>query len=194
MRVCPQCARKLFWKKIKALQRQQEADRERTRKGVRAASASSVSSDKADEGDGREGREDAVDRVVGQEARQGEGSDLGRSSDDIDTTAVHGHAPSISEGHDLVLRAVAAAQGGAGASPASQGKRPKHSRWGDRVDASSGVGAAAGGQDGVGERGEISVETGTRGDSAVRRAWAGEVEREMTAEDEIDDYISSLLL
>lgn len=73
----------------------------------------------------------------------------------------------------------------------SSGKRRKPPRWVDKLDvADSGIdGEGAGGDNGPGGAGaEVD------GDVAARKAWAGELERDRTAEDEMDDYLSSLLL
>lgn len=130
------------------------------------------------------------------------GGDSTRGEEDIEDDV---------EGHDLVRRAVAAASAAGGGSSGttttpSAKKRNRPTRWGDNIDPSQERAAAAAaaaaaksdkgrgsGSSGVGA-GSTGGGRGAVGDEAARQAWAGELERDRTAEDEMDDYLSSLLL
>lgn len=91
--------------------------------------------------------------------------------------------PHAVEGHELVMQAVQAAGGGTGSRNPTKRSRQSQS------DDASGVGAEAGKG-----RGGSEVEAPPAQDDAVRKAWAGEAPRDRTVEDEMDDYLSSLLL
>lgn len=204
--MCPQCARKLFRKKIEALQRQREAqalaaeqeeaaDSERRRKTGKTAS-SPVPSHGSASGSANAatrhpaGPSDAAGRI----GRQANGDSLG------------GHVDA-GEGHDLVLEAVGGSEGGGANGQAVARKRSRPSRWGDRIAPPEGIEAQAArdtaegatgpeGTDGASGGGPAPVSGGAAaiGGEAARKAWAGELERDRTAEDEMDDYLSSLLL
>ncbi|CAM9583888.1 unnamed protein product [Pylaiella littoralis] len=197
VRVCPQCARKLFRKKIEALRRQREAellvekqreaDRERRRK--RAMPSLSLSPD------GVGGC--SVDANAGD-------SNVPRVGSDGD---VGGGSAGGAQGHDLVRQAVAAAGSGRdeGTVAAAAHKRSRPSRWGDIIVPPSTAAAESGqlgGSSGSGlaeraERAGVGAEAeGGRavGSDESRKAWAGELQRDRMVEDEMDDYLSSLLL
>lgn len=166
VRVCPQCARKLFRKKIEALRRQRKAE----------AQTKELESDA--DGDGERRR------------KRGKSSTPSPSGSARDLATPDGNAgdrhernfreTSAGEGHDLIRQAVEAA----GGTQTGAKKRNRPSRWGDRLESSERATAAAAGAGG----GAIA------GDDASRKAWAGELERDRTAEDEMDNYLSSLLL
>lgn len=197
VRVCPQCARKLFRKKIEALRRQREAellvekqreaDRERRRK--RALPSLALSPDG--------GGGCSVDANAGD-------SNVPRVGSDGD---VGGGSAGGAQGHDLVRQAVAAAGSGRGEGTvaAAAHKRSRPSRWGDIIVPPSTAAAESGqlgGSSGSGlaeraERAGVGAEAeGGRavGSDESRKAWAGELQRDRMVEDEMDDYLSSLLL
>ncbi|CAM9224538.1 unnamed protein product [Ectocarpus fasciculatus] len=188
VRVCPQCARKLFRKKIEALRRQRkeeaqiqeheseaDSDRERRRKRGKSSTPSPSGPASANRG-----------------AR-----DLATPDGNAnDRHGINFLETSAGEGHNLVRQAVAAA----GGTQTGAKKRSRPSRWGHRLDSSdraTAATAATAAGAGGGDSGGLAPEAGggaMAGDDASRKAWAGELERDRTAEDEMDDYLSSLLL
>ncbi|CAN0368416.1 unnamed protein product [Ectocarpus sp. 12 AP-2014] len=175
VRVCPQCARKLFRKKIEALRRQRQAE----------AQMKEQESETDSDGERRRKRGKASTPSP---------SGLAPATPDGNADDRHGRnfrETSAGEGHDLIRQAVAAA----GGTQTGAKKRNRPSRWGDRLDSSERTAAAAGASGG--DSGRLAAEAGggaSAGDDASRKAWAGELERDRTAEDEMDDYLSSLLL
>ncbi|CAM9158587.1 unnamed protein product [Laminaria digitata] len=171
VRVCPQCARKLFRKKIEALLRQRETEQEEAEREQRRRAKAA-------------GPLDGANRDTTPEQEGGRGS--ARSS------RVAGAG-----GHDLIRQAVTAAGGGEGARAGAAKKRTRASRWGAAVapsEAATAPSTANATVDGRGvSNGEGAAEPASV-DNASRNAWAGELERDRTAEDEMDDYLSSLLL
>lgn len=104
-------------------------------------------------------------------------------------------------GHDLIRQAVTAAGGEEGARAGAAKKRTRASRWGAAVAPSEAATApstaavtAKATVDGRGGSNGGGVVEPTSVENASRNAWAGELERDRTAEDEMDDYLSSLLL
>ncbi|CAM9270296.1 unnamed protein product [Choristocarpus tenellus] len=176
VRVCPLCARKVFHKKIKELIARREKDSERERRrGM-----------KAREGNKPHGHISSYkEEDSGQNQSSIEGSES--SSAHID------HASEGCADHNLVLCAVEAGRG----SPTS-GAQKKKSRWDSVGDdkggenstiapvACSATASLPGGGDGARVGGE---QVGGN----ARAAWVGEVQKERTTEDEMDDYLSSLL-
>lgn len=204
VRVCPQCARKLYRKKIEELraqrQREQElADRERRRR-VKAGLPPND-----------------------HDPATSTGPQTPQSNSPAEPTSA-----SEDEGHALVRQAMQAAAAAAGKtrpsssggdnsgdSALSSGKRRRQSRWGGRVNDDVGVdggaeggvrsggggsGASGGAREKEEEADAAAAATGSEGTGvnsaamATRKAWAGELERDRTAEDEMDDYLSALLL
>ncbi|CAM9882498.1 unnamed protein product, partial [Scytosiphon promiscuus] len=113
VRVCPQCARKLFRKKIEALQRQRQAE-------ARRAEA-----------------EEAADRE--RRRKRGEKhSPLGSTSSISPSHgSTRGGQPDAGGGHDFVLQAMGGLNGVTGKGGDGQAvarKRSRPSRWGDRVE------------------------------------------------------------
>lgn len=171
----------------------------RPKRGVKPGPSSSSSSGS---GVGKGSQNDEAERSC-RRGRRGSDSDR-TSEDDFDAKAVApGGESSLYEGHELVLRAVAAAGGGTGSSTTTdppRSKRHRPSRWRDAVDAPAKVATMASGQEAT--AGGIDCATSQAGsevvdaspESASRRAWAGELERDRTAEDDMDDYLSSLFL
>eukprot|EP00903_Cladosiphon_okamuranus_P016333 g15063.t1 len=211
VRVCPQCARKLFRKKIKALRRQQKQQQRQQREAERLLKKQRHQEDD-EKGDGdrtggsgmrRNSDGTSVSSRAGDSARAEEDIEYGR---DLDLAL---------DGHGLVRRAVAAAASAAGGgnggtttttttitTTPSANKRNRPSRWGEEIDpcqegaaaAALAAAAAAKSDGGSGSYGARTGSGGAVGDEDARQAWAGELERERTEEDEMDDYLSSLLL
>lgn len=204
VRVCPQCARKLFRKKIEALLRQreteqEEADRERRRTKKAAGLSLDGTRDTALEPE-EAGFVRSSDGVF---VEGGRGSSAGALDSGVDgngkETAVSGASSGAAGGggHDLIRQAVTAAGGGEGARAGAAKKRTRASRWGAAVAPAGSAAAHSPVAATVDERGMPSGEgrvEPTSADNASRNAWAGELERDRTAEDEMDDYLSSLLL
>lgn len=197
--MCPQCAQKLFHKKIKALRRQQEEEEADRRKSGRRAKHGT-----------NPGNSSYSGSIVGKGSKSVEADRSDRRSSDPDHTSEAGFdakegapAPgcdsSLNEGHALVLRAVAAAGGGGGPSKTTDQprfKRLRPSRWSDPVDAPAKAGrqeSTADGLDGVTSQAGLAVGDASN-ESASRRAWVGELEKDRTAEVEMDEYLSSLFL
>lgn len=200
--MCPQCARKLFRKKIEALRRQRAAEQEKNERERRRRAKAGI------------GQEDEAAQNVSEKhdrgflSRGGVSVGVGRGvaagSSNTGETGAGGSPGSITlgEGHDLVRQAVAAA--GGGDTDAGSTKRRRRSRWGDAPSGPAGAGTSrvdvvsgGGGVLGVGVEGAAGAggsSTIVKSDDAARKAWAGELERDRTAEDEMDDYLSSLLL
>lgn len=204
VRVCPQCARKLFRKKIEALRRQQQ---QQQREVERLLKKRQEGEEQAD-GDGARG---SGKRTRKSDDTGGTGRENGHGNNSRGDFAL-GEDVEIEEdlgGHGLVRQAVAAAGGGSGGgggggNTSAAKKRSRPSRWGDKIDPSQAgavatAAAAAAQSDGsigssVSGTGLGSGSGTAVGDEAMRQAWAGELERDRTAEDEMDDYLSSLLL
>ena len=212
VRVCPQCARKLFRKKIEALLRQREveqaeADRER-RRGAKAAGESldGAVGDAAPEAEGGEGSARLSDGVVvqggrGLSARKTISSGGGKGGTKETVSGATSNAAGGHGGHDLIRQAVNAAGGEDGARAGAAKKRARASRWGaagvpsEAATAPSTVAVTAESTaDGKGVSSGAGAVEPPSVDNASRNAWAGELERDRTAEDEMDDYLSSLLL
>ncbi|CAM9748468.1 unnamed protein product [Discosporangium mesarthrocarpum] len=180
VRVCPQCARKLFFKKLEALRVRQEQERERERRRRKKARGH-----REGEGEGGGGRE-------------GKGEIRGEAQIPmLVKEGVRKEGEEEEEGHDLVLKAVETANakhgGGGGGEGGVQGKKRK-SRWGCVGAGGSGSDPGSttlnytdqGGQEGPGG-------SGGEGGKATRSMWEGEVQKDRTVEDDMDDYLSSLL-
>lgn len=212
VRVCPQCARKLFRKKIEALLRQREteqaeADRQRRREAKTAGrSLDGAVRDAAPEPEGGGGSARLSDAIVvqggrGLSASKTAGSGGGKGGTKEAVSGTTSNAAGGDGGHDLIRQAVNAAGGEEGARAGAAKKRARASRWGAAVLPSEAATApstvavtARSTVDGKGvSSGEGAVERPSV-DNASRNAWAGELERDRTAEDEMDDYLSSLLL
>lgn len=202
--MCPQCARKLFRKKIEALRRQHEAEQEKNEREQRKRAKAGIGLTGKDAA----AAQNASKHAQGFPSRGGVSVDMGGAAGSSDTsgeTATPGGSPAgsgLDEGHDFVRQAVAAA--GGGDTNSGSKKRSRHSRWGGRPSVSAGGGMIKGGAS-SGDGGGLGVgvgdeEAGAGGssasnkDEAARKAWAGELERDRTAEDEMDDFLSSLLL
>eukprot|EP00752_Nemacystus_decipiens_P016118 g14413.t1 len=201
VRVCPQCARKLFRKKIEALRRQQKQQQRQQHEAERLLRKQQKEEGGGD-GDGDGARGAATGKSAGKRRKSDDSGSRGGTSsrghiapgDDV----VDQNKEDLS-GHGFVRQAVAAAAAGGGAAPSAT-KRNRPSRWGDKLGVDppqEGISAAAATSPGRRGRGASETGSGSGGamfDEAARRAWAGELERDRTAEDEMDDYLSSLLL
>lgn len=94
-------------------------------------------------------------------------------------------------------QAMEAATGGGdkGGGSSVSNKRSRSSRWGAAVaPPEEGVNGTQAGGAGAPKSETGADQDSSTGDNALRKAWAGELERDRTAEDEMDDYLSSLLL
>lgn len=173
VRVCPMCARKLFHKKIEALRRQQveQAERDQRRKGKAASSANDDVESTAKQRPDRETLEESK--------RRGEDPD------------------SVQNGHELVKQAVEATGGSIAAN-----SEKRRRRWSAALETDDNArgrtempASGSGNGDGAGNCGDpASSQEGSQSDDMARKAWAGDLEKDQTAEDEMDDYLSSLLL
>lgn len=229
--MCPQCARKLFRKKIEALRRQheealQQAEREQRRRKERLAKGETVDGETAGQassppssegvytvkGGKRKTPLEVGEERVADSRRRGSDS-RGNYDEENNSKEVSGGGgweggggvPSqqLGDGHELVRQAVAAASaaqgvgGGQSSTVSAANKRGRPSRWGNKVVTQTEGGGFATGEGGMGvgigvRAGAVGGSTG--GDEASRKAWTGELEKDRTAEDEMEDYLSSLLL